>query len=66
MGSLKKDSASKVTEFILVGFSLQPQIQVAFFLGLLFFYLATVFGNNLPVVVRWDFQPHTPMYFFPR
>ncbi|KAM9576918.1 olfactory receptor 13H1-like [Trichechus inunguis] len=65
MGSLKNDNASEVTEFILVGFSQQPQIQAAFFLGLRFFYLVTMFGNSLIIaVVRWDSQLHTPMYFF--
>ncbi|XP_031302447.1 olfactory receptor 13H1 [Camelus dromedarius] len=65
MGSLKRDNVSEVTEFILVGFSQQPQIQAAFFLGLLFFYLVTMFGNSLiVVVVRWDSRLHTPMYFF--
>uniref|UniRef100_A0A8C3YDK1 Olfactory receptor n=1 Tax=Catagonus wagneri TaxID=51154 RepID=A0A8C3YDK1_9CETA len=60
-----RDNASEVTEFILVGFSQQPQIQAAFFMGLLFFYLITVFGNGLiVVVVRWDSRLHTPMYFF--
>lgn len=62
MGSVKKDNASEETGFIL-GFSQPPQIQVAFFLGLLFFYLVTVFGNNI-VVVRWDSQHHNLMYFF--
>ncbi|XP_020936155.1 olfactory receptor 13H1-like [Sus scrofa] len=65
MGSHKQDNASEVTEFILVGFSQQPQIQTAFFMGLLFFYLVTMFGNSLiVVVVRWDSRLHTPMYFF--
>ncbi|ELV11901.1 olfactory receptor 13H1 [Tupaia chinensis] len=65
MGNLKRDNASEVTEFILVGFSHHPQIQAAFFLGLLFSYLVTMLGNSLiVVVVRWDSQLHTPMYFF--
>ncbi|XP_007517096.1 olfactory receptor 13H1-like [Erinaceus europaeus] len=65
MGNLKRGNASEVTEFILVGFSRQPQIQAAFFLGLLLLYLITMFGNSLiVVVVRWDSQLHVPMYFF--
>uniref|UniRef100_A0A8C9A4H2 Olfactory receptor n=1 Tax=Prolemur simus TaxID=1328070 RepID=A0A8C9A4H2_PROSS len=59
------DNTSEMTEFILVGFSQHPQIQTAFFLGLLCFYLVTMFGNSLiVVVVRWDSRLHTPMYFF--
>ncbi|XP_006881938.1 PREDICTED: olfactory receptor 13H1-like [Elephantulus edwardii] len=65
MGTSRLKNASEVTEFILVGFSHQPRIQTAFFLGLLFFYLVTIFGNSLIiVVVRWDTRLHTPMYFF--
>ncbi|XP_007948939.1 olfactory receptor 13H1-like [Orycteropus afer afer] len=65
MGHLQNANASKVTEFILVGFSQQPQIQTAFFLGLLLFYLVTIFGNSLIIVaIRWDSRLHTPMYFF--
>ncbi|XP_004437401.1 PREDICTED: olfactory receptor 13H1-like [Ceratotherium simum simum] len=65
MGNLKRDNASEVTEFIFIGFSQQPQIQAAFFLGLLIFYLITTFGNSLiVVVVRWDSQLHAAMYFF--
>ncbi|XP_045393789.1 olfactory receptor 13H1-like [Lemur catta] len=65
MGSLKRDNTSEMTEFILAGFSQHLQIQTAFFLGLLCFYLVTMFGNSLiVVVVRWDSRLHTPMYFF--
>lgn len=65
MGSLKGDDASEVTEFILTRFFQKPQIQAALFLGLLIFYLLTMFGNRLFVVaVRWDSPLHTAIIFF--
>lgn len=60
MGSVKKDNASEETD--LSDFPNRLN-QVAFFLGLLFFYLVTVFGNNI-VVVRWILNIITSCNFF--
>ncbi|XP_053140662.1 olfactory receptor 5A2-like [Hemicordylus capensis] len=54
-----------VTEFIFLGFSNQPRIQVILFMVFLACYLLTVFGNLIIIsVVRADLRLHTPMYFF--
>ncbi|XP_007443560.1 olfactory receptor 8S1-like [Python bivittatus] len=53
-----------VTEFILLGLSSDPQIQVFLFLLFLIIYVATLFGNALiMLVVRTDPTLHTPMFF---
>uniref|UniRef100_F6XXH2 Olfactory receptor n=2 Tax=Monodelphis domestica TaxID=13616 RepID=F6XXH2_MONDO len=65
MDGLQRTNYSEVTEFILVGFSQKPHVQVAFFTGLLCFYIFTVWGNSLIItVIQRDTQLHTPMYFF--
>ncbi|NWX26742.1 O1020 protein, partial [Notiomystis cincta] len=56
---------SRVSEFILVGFSSQPGSQVL--LSVLFstMYLVTVVGNLCMIlIIRMDSSLHTPMYFF--
>ncbi|XP_070344715.1 olfactory receptor 9G19-like [Equus asinus] len=54
-----------VTEFILVGFTTDPIIQLVLFVVFLGVYFLTVVGNNtLIVLICNDFQLHTPMYFF--
>ncbi|XP_044837492.1 olfactory receptor 1009-like [Mauremys mutica] len=54
-----------VTEFILLGFSSDPQMQIFLFLLFLFIYLITLGGNIvIMVVIRADSHLHTPMYFF--
>uniref|UniRef100_A0A452HTN5 Olfactory receptor n=1 Tax=Gopherus agassizii TaxID=38772 RepID=A0A452HTN5_9SAUR len=54
-----------VTEFILVGLSSEPQMQIFLFLVFLVIYLITLVGNIvIMVVIRAHFHLHTPMYFF--
>ncbi|KAM9119152.1 olfactory receptor 5A1-like [Pangshura tecta] len=54
-----------VTEFILLGFSSDPQMQIFLFLLFLVIYLITLGGNIvIMVVIRADSHLHTPMYFF--
>ncbi|XP_037687508.1 olfactory receptor 8I2 [Choloepus didactylus] len=56
---------TKVTLFILSGFTDHPELQVSLFLLFLFIYLFTVLGNlGLIMLIRIDSQLHTPMYFF--
>ncbi|XP_024071089.2 olfactory receptor 1009-like [Terrapene carolina triunguis] len=56
---------TNVTEFILLGLSSDPQIQIFFFLVFLVVYLATLLANMvIMLVVRADSHLHTPMYFF--
>uniref|UniRef100_A0A674JW22 Olfactory receptor n=2 Tax=Terrapene triunguis TaxID=2587831 RepID=A0A674JW22_9SAUR len=54
-----------VTEFILLGLSSDPQMQIFLFLFLLVIYLITLSGNIvIMVVIRADSHLHIPMYFF--
>ncbi|XP_053901884.1 olfactory receptor 1009-like [Malaclemys terrapin pileata] len=59
------ENRTNVTEFILLGLSSDPQIQIFFFLVFLVVYLATLLANMvIMLVVRADSHLHTPMYFF--
>ncbi|XP_037662267.1 putative olfactory receptor 2B8 [Choloepus didactylus] len=54
-----------VTEFVFLGLSSQPKIQVTLFIMFFFFYLLTVVGNVIIIIII-QIEPclHTPMYFF--
>ncbi|XP_039374156.1 olfactory receptor 5V1-like [Mauremys reevesii] len=59
------ENQTKVTEFILLGLSSDPQVQIFLFLVFLVIYLVTLVGNILiMLVIRTDSHLHTPMYFF--
>ncbi|XP_036591976.1 olfactory receptor 13A1-like [Trichosurus vulpecula] len=54
-----------VTEFLLQGFSVTPQLQIFLFSTFLFLYLTALTGNILIVMaISLDSGLHTPMYFF--
>uniref|UniRef100_A0A8D0H7L5 Olfactory receptor n=1 Tax=Sphenodon punctatus TaxID=8508 RepID=A0A8D0H7L5_SPHPU len=54
-----------VTEFILLGLSNDPQVQIFLFLIFLMIYIITLAGNiMIMLVIRVDPHFHTPMYFF--
>ncbi|KAM6215227.1 olfactory receptor 8S1-like [Rhynchocyon petersi] len=56
---------SAVSEFILLGLCVDPQIQVLLFVLFLVIYLLTMMGNLMMlVVIKTDSHLHTPMYFF--
>ncbi|XP_036703946.1 olfactory receptor 10H1 [Balaenoptera musculus] len=56
---------SAVTEFILIGFSTFPNLQLMFFLLFLLMYLFTLLGNLLIMVTIWSERSlHMPMYLF--
>ncbi|KAM7150553.1 olfactory receptor 5G9-like [Macrochelys suwanniensis] len=56
---------TKVTKFILLGLSRDPQMQIFLFLVFLFVYLITLLVNMvIMLVIRADSHLHTPMYFF--
>ncbi|XP_067388319.1 olfactory receptor 5G9-like [Emydura macquarii macquarii] len=62
---MAKDNQTKVTDFILLGLSNDPQLQPLLFLVFLVIYLTTFVGNAvIMVVIKADPQLHTPMYFF--
>ncbi|XP_074083859.1 olfactory receptor 9G19-like [Macrotis lagotis] len=54
-----------VTEFILVGFTQDPMMQLVLFVLFLVVYSVTVVGNiTLIIFICTDSRLHTPMYFF--
>ncbi|KAM6159711.1 olfactory receptor 5B21-like isoform 2-T2 [Erethizon dorsatum] len=59
------ENSTEVTEFILLGLTDDPSLQVPLLLVFLFIYLITVVGNGgMIVIILSDSQLHTPMYFF--
>ncbi|XP_073498424.1 olfactory receptor 12D1-like [Phyllobates terribilis] len=53
-----------VTEFILLGITDLPQLQVVLFVTFLMFYLLSFIGNlSIVAVIIADYGLHTPMYF---
>ncbi|XP_074048891.1 olfactory receptor 13H1-like [Macrotis lagotis] len=62
---MERRNGTDVTYFVLVGFSEYPRVQVIFFCVLLLSYLITLLGNSLILLlIYYDSQLHTPMYFF--
>ncbi|XP_066476807.1 olfactory receptor 5AR1-like [Tiliqua scincoides] len=54
-----------ITEFILLGFTDNPRLQLVLFPGVLTIYLLILIGNIGMVMLIWtDSQLHTPMYYF--
>ncbi|XP_073422710.1 olfactory receptor 12D1-like [Dendrobates tinctorius] len=57
-------NATHVTEFILLGITDLPQLQVVLFVSFLMFYLLSLFGNlSIVTVIIADHGLHSPMYF---
>ena len=55
---------STITEFILLGLSADPKVQILLFVLFMGIYLLTMMGNLiLLLVIRADSHLHTPMYF---
>ncbi|XP_048342085.1 olfactory receptor 1019 [Sphaerodactylus townsendi] len=62
---MDKANHTTVTEFIFLGFTDNPQLEVALFVVFFFIYLADVLGNvGMILLIIIDEQLHTPMYFF--
>ncbi|XP_057362573.1 olfactory receptor 8H1-like [Manis pentadactyla] len=58
-------NTTQVTDFILLGLTDSPEVQLVLFLLFLLMYLITVLGNaGMVLVIRLDVHLHTPMYFF--
>uniref|UniRef100_F7FYH2 Olfactory receptor n=1 Tax=Ornithorhynchus anatinus TaxID=9258 RepID=F7FYH2_ORNAN len=52
-------------EFVLLGLSSEPELQVILFVVFLLIYLVTLVGNlGLILLIKTDSLLHTPMYFF--
>ncbi|XP_074180491.1 olfactory receptor 7A17-like [Rhinolophus sinicus] len=62
---MEPENLTRVSEFVLLGLSEEPDLQPLIFGLFLSMYLITVLGNLLIVlVVSSDSHLHTPMYFF--
>ncbi|CAN2390037.1 Olfactory receptor [Pristimantis euphronides] len=62
---MESGNYSQVTEFILLGFSTDPNVQVIFFQIFLILYMTTAAGNLLLImIVRSDRRLHNSMYIF--
>ena len=62
---MAQGNQTKVSEFLLMGFSEDPKLQPLIFGLFLSMYLITVFGNLLIILATIsDSHLHTPMYFF--
>ena len=62
---MAQGNQTKVSEFLLLGFSEDPELQPLIFWLFLSMYLITVFGNLLIILATIsDSHLHTPMYFF--
>ncbi|XP_008839195.1 olfactory receptor 8B3-like [Nannospalax galili] len=58
-------NTSILTEFILLGLTDEPDLQIPLFLLFLFMYFITVLGNLvLMILIVLNSHLHTPMYFF--
>ena len=56
-----------ITEFVLLGLSDDPELQIVIFLFLLITYVLSVTGNLTIITLTWvDSHLQTPMYFFLR
>nr|XP_004667769.2 olfactory receptor 5B12-like [Jaculus jaculus] len=59
------ENISEVTEFILVGLTDTPELQVPLFIIFTVIYIITVVGNlGMIMLILLDSHLHTPMYFF--
>ncbi|XP_072489047.1 olfactory receptor 2D3-like [Notamacropus eugenii] len=62
---MENTNLTSVTEFIFLGLSSQPELQLLLFLLFLMIYLLILMGNLLIVLlILRDSRLHTPMYFF--
>ncbi|XP_066485830.1 olfactory receptor 5V1-like [Tiliqua scincoides] len=59
------ENQTRITEFILLGLSNNPQVQIFLFLVFLIIYAGTLLGNSaIILVIRNEASLHTPMFFF--
>ncbi|KAI5188131.1 Olfactory Receptor 7G3 [Manis pentadactyla] len=65
INNMTLENISVATEFLLLGFSNDPEMQPLLFGMFLFMYLVTILGNLLIILaISSDSHLHTPMYFF--
>ncbi|XP_007519646.1 olfactory receptor 5B12-like [Erinaceus europaeus] len=59
------ENTTEVTEFILLGLTSDPNLQIPLFLVFFLIYLITLTGNlGMTLLILLDSHLHTPMYFF--
>ncbi|XP_012884472.1 PREDICTED: olfactory receptor 5B3-like [Dipodomys ordii] len=59
------ENRTEVTEFILLGLTSNPDLQVPLFITFLMVYIITLVGNlGMILLILLDSRLHTPMYFF--
>ncbi|XP_072494358.1 olfactory receptor 5B2-like [Notamacropus eugenii] len=59
------ENRTRVKEFILLGLTDAPELQVPFFILFTLIYFITMVGNlGMVALISWDSHLHTPMYFF--
>ncbi|XP_072494366.1 olfactory receptor 5B2-like [Notamacropus eugenii] len=59
------ENRSEVNEFILIGLTDVPELQVPLFIMFTLIYLITLVGNlGIITLISWNPHLHTPMYFF--
>uniref|UniRef100_A0A2I3HSU3 Olfactory receptor n=1 Tax=Nomascus leucogenys TaxID=61853 RepID=A0A2I3HSU3_NOMLE len=62
---MAKGNRTTVTEFVLMGFTDRPELQLPLFVVFLVIYLITLVGNlGMILLIRADSRLHTPMYYF--
>ncbi|XP_037700239.1 putative olfactory receptor 2W6 [Choloepus didactylus] len=62
---METGNGSSGTDFILLGFSDRPQLELIISVFVFIFYIVTLIGNTTIILVsHLDIQLHTPMYFF--
>ncbi|XP_074056235.1 olfactory receptor 1f45-like [Macrotis lagotis] len=62
---MERENHSRISEFILLGLTHQPEKERLIFFLFLIMYLITVMGNLFIILaIRTDSRLHTPMYFF--
>ncbi|XP_045714262.1 olfactory receptor 8K5-like [Phyllostomus hastatus] len=60
-----QQNLTSLTEFILMGVTRQPELQMPLFMVFLILYTVTVVGNlGMIILTHVDSRLHTPMYFF--
>nr|XP_033780647.1 olfactory receptor 1509-like [Geotrypetes seraphini]XP_033780686.1 olfactory receptor 1509-like [Geotrypetes seraphini] len=65
MEGMEFNNETRVTQFLLLGLSRNPNLQMICFVIFLVMYLGTIAGNLLIMITIYvDPQLHTPMYFF--
>ncbi|XP_039072903.1 olfactory receptor 9K2-like [Hyaena hyaena] len=65
MGDSRTDNHSEVTDFILIGFRVRPELHILLFVIFLLVYAMILLGNvGMIAIIMTDPRLNTPMYFF--